>query len=138
MLTNLTIVPSFSFKQWQACPSHSSISTPIFLKTSHTVSSRTLLSTEFGRATISRVSRWKSLNKSVINSPNDSNSCFQLFKMSYRVFLISFDRSAICVPRVASAFRNSYTNSGLVSLFSTAFVLVPLNVIRMLQYQIIK
>ena len=63
------------------------------LKTQRTVSSRTLLSIEFGISTISSVSRRENwvfppalpfnfdnpLYKFVVNSPNDSNICFKLF-----------------------------------------------------------
>ena len=61
-----------------------------------------------------------------------------IFLKEVWVSLTSFDRSVICEPRVASVFRSSCTNLGLVSLFSTASVWVPLIVIRTLQYQINK
>lgn len=125
--------------------------TPIFLKTLHIVSTRTLLSTELGMPAISRVffqEYWAFFKQwlSVLTSPSTSLlltvlttaiSASNLLKW-VRVSLTSLDRSVICKPRVTSVFKSSYINSGMFSLFSTASVLIALIIISMLQCQINK
>ena len=94
LLTNLTPVLSFSFKRWQTWTSRSSISTPIFLKIPPTVPNRiwnanNLHSVSPGILDVFPALFFcfhNSLYKSVANSPNDSNICFQLFTMNKSVF----------------------------------------------------
>ena len=111
LLTNLTMVISFSFKQWQACTFYLTISTPVFLKTPHNISSRTLLSTELGLPTISRVpclECWVFSQHclSVLASPSIGLLLIVLtteipasnFFKWVGISLTVFDRSAICEP----------------------------------------
>ena len=102
LLTNLTIVLFFSFKQWQAWTSCSSISTPIFntnQDTTHRFLKETITNWVWNANNLQGVSSgilcvfpaWSflfdnPLYKSIVNSLNDSNICFQLFKISQSVF----------------------------------------------------
>ena len=147
LLTNFTIVLSFSLSRWHACMSRSLMFTPISRKTPRTLTSKSWSLIDEGIPRTSIVSRreyWALAQHclSVCTTLSISfeftffvtaKSASSFLKYPSRSFT-SFVRFVICKAKLDSVCSTSCTNSDLLSLFRTASVWVVAITIDTFQY----